>query len=468
MTSARASSAAAPAQMDGQTLGRQVDEGAGGAGIARGVFVEGAGQRGFEQIEQGFVRRAYPGPAEASSVSSRGSKVSRLVVPRVKDVTRTGPGRKRDQIEAHGHLLQTGAVGGQGQAGAGEGAGAVRGSTHSRAGVESARCLTSTTARTLALDAPAGRSRQPAVRRRNPEDAVALDASASSGGGPDSARRPECARPAPRSLAGLVHFLSFRAEGPAVEIAAGQAQGPGHFGGRFAGGQAGQGFGQGRIGIGGRWKARPPRPVRRRRRSRPWARRSADRRQGRSRGPRANRLIELGQFTADGVRAGARRWRPCRPGWRPGEGRFLRRRSRSARKDARSSQEGARARPADLGGGKPANRKRSVGRPATVSAASTDDAPGIGTRRVWPAAMAVRGDTIAGVGDQGRAGVGDQGDPLRRSPRLRQTWATLGGEVVVVLELALENDRRPAAVGDAGCPRPGSGRRRPGRRGPAG
>ena len=101
--------------------------------------------------------------------------------------------------------------------------------------------------------------------------------------------------------------------------------------------------------------------------------------------PRAHRLERLGQFARDrrGAIAAERR---RHVGKRGGEAR------RRLEEDQRRGN-GRRAPPrrfsraADFGGRKPAKKKLSVGRPEATSAASTAEAPGIGTT-VWPAACA--------------------------------------------------------------------------------
>ncbi len=112
-------------------------------------------------------------------------------------------------------------------------------------------------------------------------------------------------------------------------------------------------------------------------------------------------------------------------------------------------------------GRKPSKKNRSVGRPATLSAASAAEAPG--TAITGEPGLARRAHQLeAGIGNQRRAGVRNQRDrprrrraapaasaaPLRRCARGRASagWLCRNGR---------------AACGSPWCPRRRSGRRRP-------
>ena len=88
-------------------------------------------------------------------------------------------------------------------------------------------------------------------------------------------------------------------------------------------------------------------------------------------------------------------------------------------------------RAASFAGRKPSKKNRSVGRPLTVSAASTADAPGSAvTSRALLARRAHQ--LVAGVGDQRRAGIGDQRDGRAFGEPRQQLRPRLGGVVVVI------------------------------------
>ena len=121
-----------------------------------------------------------------------------------------------------------------------------------------------------------------------------------------------------------------------------------------------------------------------------------------------------------------------------------------------------------LGGRKPSKKKRSVGSPATPSAASTADAPGIAVT-AWPASLRRAHQLVAGIGNQRRAGVRHQrhrlavrqpGEQLR--PRLGRVMLVIGRErrrdAVALGQLARDacvlagdaHRRRPAVRARAG------------------
>ena len=128
--------------------------------------------------------------------------------------------------------------------------------------------------------------------------------------------------------------------------------------------------------------------------------------------------------------APVRRAAPPRTAWsirgrrRPRARRDLRRDRRASRRGAaplsnRTSVAGMRGelgdalrRAALFGGRKPSKKKRSVGRPATASAASTAEGPAPRSPRC-PARVRLAHQLVAGIGDQRRAGVRHQRDRLR-------------------------------------------------------
>ena len=84
-----------------------------------------------------------------------------------------------------------------------------------------------------------------------------------------------------------------------------------------------------------------------------------------------------------------------------------------------------------FGGRKPSKKKRSVGRPATASAASAADGPGAASM-AWPASQAARTSLKPGIGNQRRAGVGHQRDRLAGGEPRQQLRPRRGGVVLVV------------------------------------
>ena len=113
--------------------------------------------------------------------------------------------------------------------------------------------------------------------------------------------------------------------------------------------------------------------------------------------------------------------------------------------------EQGRGAPAVLGGGKPANRKRSVGRPATARAASSAEAPGIG-KTGEPGARRPR----APAGSRGRRPAAcRRRRPGPRAGRRPGRASDLGpralaGVVVVALQLLLQAVGGQQLAGDAG------------------
>ena len=83
------------------------------------------------------------------------------------------------------------------------------------------------------------------------------------------------------------------------------------------------------------------------------------------------------------------------------------------------------------GGRKPSKKKRSVGRPATQSAASAAEAPGAAVT-ARPGGDRLGDQLEAGVGDERRAGVGDQRQRLALRDALQRARARLGGVVLVI------------------------------------
>ena len=208
-------------------------------------------------------------------------------------------------------------------------------------------------------------------------------------------------------------------------------------------------LGQRGVGVVRRWRP-PPRRARSPPPPRPSATASAGSAASSVQVAAHDGLVQLGQLARHRRRRAARAPRPCRPGWRASREAPSNRTS-VARTGASVSEEGCAARPT-CGGGKPANRKRSVGRPAALERRQRRRGAGDREHR------AARGDRlahqpIAGIGDQRRAGVGDQ---ARSAPPPASAASTFGraraaGMLVVALEAAWRCRRPPSSLaGDAG------------------
>ena len=124
-------------------------------------------------------------------------------------------------------------------------------------------------------------------------------------------------------------------------------------------------------------------------------------------------------------------------------------------------------RAARLGGRNPSKKKRSVGRPATQSAASAAEGPGAAVT-ARPVRDRLGDQLIAGIGNERRSGVGNQRQRLPFGDPSQRARARLGGVVLVVgRERRLDPVAREQVFAKRGCPRPESRRRRPGSPEPA-